>query len=171
MCCIYDGTDPCYQPQLRSAPLWHAPVDYPSYASAESKTYPAASAYWDARQARTPVDLGLIAHIGSPTVPKDMISYANAPTRSGRWDRILGISISRVRRRRPNPVSLSSESVVPDDWSAVRSTRILLSYLNHIGRVIDMSLGIGKLPHNPGIQFIQDADVVFDDAKPPHGRI
>ena len=52
---------------------------------------------------------------------------------------------------------LSSENVIPDVWSAVKSTKILL---NHIGRIINMSLNLGKLPHNSGI-LIQDTDA-FD---------
>ena len=47
-----------------------------------------------ARQSRNCVDLVLIADT-SPTVPKDMISYANASTWSNRRDWILSITTPR----------------------------------------------------------------------------
>ena len=66
---------------------------------------------------------------------------------------------------------LPSESIVRDVWSSLRSARILLSNLNHVSRVINMSLNLSKLPDNSVIRLIQDADIPFDSVDPTHCRV
>ena len=48
---------------------------------------------------------------------------------------------------------------------------MLLSNLNHVSCVINMSFNLGKLPDNSVIRLIHDADIPFDRVDPTHSRV